>query len=332
MSVALNIRVTLGRALVLALAIGTQSGSGDVGAVTLSVPERAIHSFANAPKVLEIGGFRRISGRAGLTAVMRFPNDCYADSGPLVLVGRTPSERAHAVVLQATAPSGCPDIYRPVNRHVRVLLPRGMAADAVRVLARPVVPEVVRRVEFEPTSAVVDDDNLVFESVPIAPGRLLPAYELTQLSAAQGGQDGYVVTGRVTLAKGCDAHVVRAMAFELSDASGTPPGDVIALTAPARCAQGGQQRDLTVAVASPQPLDGRFVYIVNELEPSVHTFTNPITGNATCQSACAVRLLGARAKAWRGSRRVSATPRPGRTSTPFGRGCRALSRRCSSLM
>lgn len=258
----------LGWIFVLALVIGSHPAGNDVRASTITVPEREIHSLANAPEVLGLAGATDDAGRPFLVASLRFANDCYADTGARLLAGKGPAGPPHAIILQRINPEGCPDIFQPTERRVTGLLPVSMAGDVIRVVGKPAPPEGVRRVDLASQSAARPEGPSVLDFEPFASGAGLPAYELEQLTPDTTAGRGYMLTGRASLAEGCGAGVVRARVFEVPDASGAPSFDVIVLTAPERCATGGREVDLGVTVATPQPPAGRFVYIVNEPEPS----------------------------------------------------------------
>ncbi|MGE0259479.1 MAG: hypothetical protein AB7H71_18145 [Alphaproteobacteria bacterium] len=238
---------------------------------TLTVSPREIVSLANAPEVLELRGL----AEPGFIARLRFPNSCYGNAGPSVRAGFSASGIAYAIVLQRTDPRGCPDIFQPVERDAVVrlgpeVLP-GVNPRAVRVIGRPVPPEVVHLATPSGEKSGPAGETVI-EAQPFAAGAGLPRFAFARLETLPPPQ-GYGLHGQVTLAPGCAAADLRAQLYEAPNAAGAAAVDIVVLSAPARCVAGGSNdrgtsvTDLSVRVETPQPHQNRYVYVVNEADP-----------------------------------------------------------------
>jgi hypothetical protein len=95
---------------------------------------------------------------------------------------------------------------------------------------------------------------------------MLPPYAVATIESDQVVA-GYTLTGEVGLVDGCSPEYLKAWVFEVPNQAGQPIFDVIVLSAPEGCAGDEGRADLSIRVETPQSSHGRFVYVVNEVEP-----------------------------------------------------------------
>jgi hypothetical protein len=231
---------------------------------TLTIGSDAIVSLANAPALREASGRVDEAGRPALDLQLTFANDCLRDTGADIRYA-DPGGEGPAVILvrQALAPDGCPDIFRPVDASLRVLLPPSLAGRAVLLVARPVSGNTLPRIDLEAGGEASRAENVV-EARPFAPGTIMPAAGSLDANASN---PGYRVTGRLSVDPECLPDRVQTALFELPDDDGEPRRDVLLITAAENCRASGEPVDVTIAVASPQNAPGRAVFVPNSGSP-----------------------------------------------------------------
>lgn len=245
-----------------AISLAGLTSARDTLAMSLSVPEAAIRSLANAPAVRAAEGRIDNAARPAILLDLEFANDCLAASGASLrlLSGDASGASSALVVGQRIPPDGCPDIFQPVRTTVLALLPLKLSGGNVTLIARPATAEVASIVAFERRESALAADTIL--EVSPEGGIFLPRFEGV---AAEQAAVGYRLAGRLLVASACDGANVKTEVLEVPDAEGNPTSDVVLITAPTSCqpdsATDGQ--DVAINVETPQPTEGRRVLLVN---------------------------------------------------------------------
>lgn len=248
------------RALFPATILAALGAAGPAAAQALTISENDIVSLSGAPEVVAAAARVDAAGRPALDLTMRFPNECYADTGAKVFALRAGDGPPHAVVAQRVTDTACIEIFQPVERGVTILLPSAMAADQVRLIARSSAGPVQT---LQTVSAGAPGENAIAEAETLA--GFAPAATDITVAAPESGP-GYTVHATLTLGPGCAADGLSARLFEVPDAEGQPSLDVLFVSAPAGC-EGSEEATVGINVETPQAPAGRSLYVANEAEP-----------------------------------------------------------------
>ncbi|MEM6548279.1 MAG: hypothetical protein AAF713_11105 [Pseudomonadota bacterium] len=236
-------------------------------AAELLITQRSIQSLASAPAIVSVEGGVSAAGSPYLTARLRFDNACLAAGGAKALAGQTSLGPPHVLILAPSRRLGCPADIDPIERVVAIALPEIEATPGARVIGRPGMRGLARRLGSMTPSFDASEEAGV-EAFALAFGdQLLPSFAFVRVAPDPYSDGGYRIEGSLSLAEECSAGDIEIRLFEVPDDKAAPRFDVIILSAPSICTSGDVPTELSITVASPHPRPGRAIYVLNELEP-----------------------------------------------------------------
>ncbi|SOE18258.1 hypothetical protein SAMN05877838_3179 [Hoeflea halophila] len=252
-----------------AAGLGLVASAGFLPAAAASdlvVEEDAIISLAGSPYVNEVAGEVDAAGRPSLSLTVTFISPCVMEAGVEPVLYASAEDGPFVLVLrQKASEAGCPDIARPVDGKIRILLPANVNGQGIYLVAKPWRGNAEGRsdqpIMFK--SSGTGGHDIVLEANRDPEARL-PRMEVSGVGADADG--GYRITAKMALG-GCAAEDVGLNLFELPDRDGTPVADVLLATLPAACQPEDAASDLTLSIRAPARGFARIVMVLNEAVP-----------------------------------------------------------------
>jgi hypothetical protein len=231
------------------------------------IEENNIVSLSRSPTIIGASGSVDEAGRPLLMLDLSFANECVGENGIDVRFLKIGGRVSHVIVLPRSSAHDCPDIFNPVEKSVRVLLPSSLSVgDAVYLIGKPVSVGSLPKITLLRHDGSPAQSDMIVEATGFGEAGDLPVFEPQGISVRQDGR-AYVITGWISVYPECRVEQIGAAFYEAPDENGEPLSDIIVLSAPPSCLSGVQKRQFSIEVNTPQPASGRGVYILNTLDP-----------------------------------------------------------------